>query len=152
MPRNVESRHPITVVIVDDDDDARGLLRVNLDVDGRFNVMTDVDTGEAGLNSALLCKPDVLVLDLMMPGMNGAQVLQEIRDKCPETKVVMWTAATIGVASSLTGDRADLYVAKTEVITDVVDKIAALGSTQPSRLGNGHGRLNGSVPPAPPAR
>jgi DNA-binding NarL/FixJ family response regulator len=118
----------ITVIICDDDDDIRRLLRVNLEIDGRFNVVNDVPTGaEAFLCSISSC-PDVLVLDLMMPGMNGAQVLAEVRNRCPHTKIAMFTAATIGVAASLTGEEADMYLGKSELITDVVNRIASLAT------------------------
>ncbi|MEA2460647.1 MAG: hypothetical protein QOH90_824 [Actinomycetota bacterium] len=117
---------PISVVICDDDDDVRRLLRFNLEIDGRFQVMGDVPTGEEAYVSSMSHCPDVLVLDLMMPGMNGAEVLAEVRKACPGTKVAMFTAATIGVAASLTGDAADAYLGKCELITDVVDKIADL--------------------------
>jgi CheY-like chemotaxis protein len=125
-PSRRPASSPISVVICDDDDDVRRLLRFNLEVDGRFLVMSDVPTGEEAFLSSKTHCPDVLVLDLMMPGMNGAEVLAEVRKTCPATKVAMFTAATIGVAASLTGDAADAYLGKSELITDVVDRIADL--------------------------
>ena len=132
--------NPITTVIVDDDDDVRGVLRANLSVDRRFLFLAEANNGE---DAARLCEehqPDLVVLDLMMPGVNGAQVLQEIRSTCPGTKVAMFTAASVGVASSLTGYEADQYISKTEMILDVMDKLADLA----------HGLLAAPRPPTGP--
>ncbi len=80
------------VLLVDDDDDVRLMTRVNLGFEG-FDIDEAVD-GYDGLASARDHKPDVIVLDVMMPGRDGLDVLREIRDDAAlaDLPVVLLTA------------------------------------------------------------
>lgn len=63
------------VVVVDDDDAVRALLRLNLEMDGHLVVGEAADGCEA-IKATRELRPDVLVLDMMMPGKDGADVLR----------------------------------------------------------------------------
>jgi DNA-binding NarL/FixJ family response regulator len=126
------NRRP-SVVITDDEADVRRLLRVNLEVDGRFQVVADLASGEETLELAWETCPDLLVLDLMMPGMNGAEVLSEIRRRCPSTKIAMFSAASTEAAERLTGRKADAYIPKTADLIEVIDRLASLTHQSPPR-------------------
>lgn len=80
------------VLIVDDDDTIRELLAVGLELEG-FRTATAHD-GFAGLRSAVKEPPDVVVLDMMMPGRDGFTVLDGIRSRAElaDIPVVMLTA------------------------------------------------------------
>jgi two-component system phosphate regulon response regulator PhoB len=80
------------VLLVDDDDDVRLMTRVNLGFEG-FDIDEAVD-GFAGLASARERKPDAIVLDVMMPGRDGLDVLREIRtdEELAGIPVVLLTA------------------------------------------------------------
>jgi DNA-binding response OmpR family regulator len=78
-----------TILVVDDDQRMRRLLRLNLDKDG-YRVVTAED-GPAGLESAELDPPDLILLDVMMPGMDGFTVLQRLRE-FTDVPVVLLTA------------------------------------------------------------
>jgi DNA-binding response OmpR family regulator len=80
------------VLVIDDEPDVLLLCRVNLEFEG-FDVLEAGD-GEQGIDAAVRERPDVIVLDVMMPRMDGFTVLQEL-GKRPETSdipVVMLTA------------------------------------------------------------
>ena len=80
------------VLVVDDDDMVRGLVRDVLEVEG-YDVAVAED-GFAALRRIEADRPDVLVLDVMMPGMDGHAVLQRIRATGGvHLPVVMLTAA-----------------------------------------------------------
>jgi CheY-like chemotaxis protein len=66
-----------TILVVDDEKDLRDALRIKLESTG-FTVIEAVD-GEDGLAKAELHKPDLILLDITMPKMNGHQVLNQIR-------------------------------------------------------------------------
>ena len=66
------------VLLVDDDEDVRLMTRVNLGFEG-FDVREAVD-GHAGLAAARELHPDVIVLDVMMPGLDGLDVLRALRE------------------------------------------------------------------------
>ena len=117
---------PIKVVLADDDDDCRRLLRVAFELDGRFRVVGEASNGPQTVTLTGANHPDVLVLDFMMPGMNGAEVLSQVRKKSPETKVVIYSAASVNATRLLTGMAADAYLGKTPILQDLTDQVAAV--------------------------
>jgi DNA-binding response OmpR family regulator len=81
-----------TVLVVDDEQDIRDLVRFRLEHDG-YRVITATD-GEAGLSLARAERPDLCVLDVMMPKRSGLEVLAELRQD-PATaamRVILLTA------------------------------------------------------------
>ena len=80
------------VLVVDDDADIRGLIEMKLTGAG-YEVVLEAD-GEAGLAAALQEKPDLVVLDWMMPGLTGIEVCRAIRDdpRTARTAVLLLTA------------------------------------------------------------
>jgi DNA-binding response OmpR family regulator len=82
------------VLVCDDDDPTREMLITFLETEG-FEV-SGVPDGPSCLAAVAAERPDVLVLDVMMPGMDGYQVMESLRRDYPnsELKVVMLTAKT----------------------------------------------------------
>lgn len=81
-----------TVLVVDDEQDILDLVRFRLEHDG-YRVITASD-GEAGLTLARTERPDLCVLDVMMPKLSGLEVLARLRDD-PSTaamRVILLTA------------------------------------------------------------
>ena len=66
-----------TVLVVEDDDTLREMLRLHLQHEG-YRVLTAAD-GPAGLSAARTAAPDLVLLDVMMPGMDGFEVLHSLR-------------------------------------------------------------------------
>src|SRR5687768_12544256 len=65
------------ILIVDDDPVILRLLKVNFEMEG-FSVMT-AENGEDGVSTATRETPDIILLDVMMPGMNGLQAAEKLR-------------------------------------------------------------------------
>jgi len=80
------------ILLVDDHPDIVKVVKARLEFN-HFDVMTAL-TGEEGLEKAKKEKPDLIILDVMMPGMNGYEILACLRnDPCTrQTPVVMMTA------------------------------------------------------------
>jgi two-component system chemotaxis response regulator CheY len=78
-------------LIVDDNEFLRAALRTVLLQAGQ-QVVGEARDGETALEKAQLLKPDVVCLDVMMPGKNGLEVLREIKDQFPAMKVIVITA------------------------------------------------------------
>jgi DNA-binding NarL/FixJ family response regulator len=76
-------------VIADDVDDLRLLLRIALDAFGGFDVVAEATDGLEAVELAREHRPDVLLLDLSMPRLDGLEALPLIRAAAPETKVVV---------------------------------------------------------------
>lgn len=83
---------PIRVLIVDDDDLFRTGLRALLEEDG-FDV-ADSASGPAAVRRAPSFTPDVVVMEMNMPGMTGVQATQIVLEAAPQTAVLMLTIAT----------------------------------------------------------
>jgi len=80
------------ILVIDDDPSVRSLVADSLEIEG-YEVCTAED-GFAGLRAIESQKPDCVLLDVMMPGLDGHQVLQRIRaaEERPALPVVMLTA------------------------------------------------------------
>lgn len=78
------------VLVVDDEPSIVTLLRFNLEKAG-FSVITAED-GKAGLDMAMAEKPDLIILDLMLPGMDGMDVCKTLRQEKVKTPIFMLTA------------------------------------------------------------
>ena len=82
----------IRVLIVDDHAVVRLGLRALLDLEDNFSVVGEAESGAVAIVMARQEKPDVVVMDIRMPEMNGIEACQEIRAVSPETKVIMLTS------------------------------------------------------------
>ncbi|MFC1546167.1 response regulator transcription factor [bacterium] len=83
------------IMVIDDEEDFVNLIKIVLERDG-YEVITALD-GETGLEKILEYKPDLVVLDLNLPGINGFQVCKKVREKYlfPEMLILMLTVRTV---------------------------------------------------------
>lgn len=79
----------LQVAIVDDSADIRFLWRALLEVSAEFEVCADAGDGQEAIEIARRLRPDVMLLDLSMPGMGGLEALPLILAESPSTKVVV---------------------------------------------------------------
>jgi DNA-binding response OmpR family regulator len=84
--RSVRPRGPL-VLIIEDTTDLRDLFAAELATDG-FLVIDAVD-GESGIDKAVRFKPDAVVLDLMLPGINGFNVARLLRSRDTSDSMVI---------------------------------------------------------------
>ena len=82
----------IKVLLVEDEDNIRQFTKINLAREG-FEIL-EADSGEKGVELAELNKPDVAVLDIMLPGIDGFEVCKILRNKFPNIVIIMLTAKT----------------------------------------------------------
>jgi two-component system nitrate/nitrite response regulator NarL len=90
------SNEPITVLLVDDHTLFRSGVRSLLQRNPRFTVVGEASDGVDGVKRAMQFKPDVILLDLHMPGMTGVETLQLILQGWPEAAVIMLTVSEEG--------------------------------------------------------
>ena len=156
------SGRPIAVMLVDDSAVIRGLLRRWLEEAPDIAVVATAGDGEAALRTAASAKPDVLVLDVEMPRLDGISALPRLLKADPELKVIMSSTLTLRNAEislrALKLGAAD-YVAKPSSARELhavdgfrrelVAKVRALGAARPRRDRPLAAAL--SSPPAEPA-
>lgn len=82
----------VRVVIVDDDALVRAALRLILESDSGVTVLGEGSDGRSGYDAARSLRPDVVLMDLHMPGTDGVWATAQIAADCPDTKVLMLTA------------------------------------------------------------
>ena len=95
----MNDKHKIRVLIIDDHAILRMGLTSLLETVGDIDVVGDASNGEAGLRKALRLKPDVILLDLMMPGIDGVETMRRLRDSIPAVRVLVLT--TFGTADGI---------------------------------------------------
>ena len=84
----------IQVMVVDDHPVMRRGLRGVLEASGRFEVVGQAGDGEEAVRTAEELKPEVIVMDVIMPGKDGIDACREIMELLPDTRVMMLTAST----------------------------------------------------------
>lgn len=113
-----------TVVIVDDDEDIRDALRLLFELED-FDVVAEAANGLDAIPLVLQHRPQVVVIDYLMPLMNGATLAQVVRGVSPDTKIVAFSAVLQSKPAW-----ADAYLSK-ERIQDVAPLITALIPSRP---------------------
>lgn len=78
--------------IVEDNDLTRQMVKAMLMKVRYFDVVGDAATGELAVASAHLAKPDLILADIGLPGMDGIEMIKKIREKNPEIRAIMLTA------------------------------------------------------------
>ena len=125
------------VLIVEDNHSLAFGLRNNLEIEG-YDV-TVADDGPSGLAAARQIRPDLIVLDLMIPGMDGYRVLRQIREDGMTMPVLILTAKG-EEADKVLGFRlgADDYVTKPFGVLELLARVGALlRRSRPAAAGGG---------------
>lgn len=81
----------VSVVVVDDTDHVRTMLVEMLELDG-FSVVGQAGSGEDALALVGSCDPDVVIMDLKMPGLDGLETTRRLKESRPDQWVILYTA------------------------------------------------------------
>ena len=112
------------ILIVDDEKNIVDIIAYNLKKEG-YEAIVAYD-GEAGLNLALSEDLELIILDIMMPGLDGFEVCQRIRKKNLEVPIIMLTARVEEVDKVLGFDLgADDYVTKPFGVKELIARVKA---------------------------
>lgn len=80
---------PTRIVLVEDHPDVRGVIGALLAYEDRFALVGEAENGEQGIAVAQRERPDVVLLDLAMPVMDGLTALPIIQESVPEAKIIV---------------------------------------------------------------
>jgi two-component system, NarL family, response regulator NreC len=117
----------ITILLADDHKIFRESLRILLERQGDFQIVGEAADGEQAVTFADQFQPNVVVLDLAMPGLNGLDALRLIKDQHPGILIVVLSAhvdENFVVRAFQTG--ADAYVFKEQSVADLVQAVRAV--------------------------
>jgi DNA-binding response OmpR family regulator len=116
-----------TVLVIDDEKDLLELVRYNLEKE-HLDVITAND-GQSGLEIGLKHKPDLVLLDLMMPGMNGMEVCKQLRADARTSRVpIIMLTAKAAETDKIVGLEmgADDYITKPFSVRELIARVRAV--------------------------
>jgi DNA-binding NarL/FixJ family response regulator len=118
---------PIRILIADDHAVVRYGLKTILGAHEGWEVCGEAKSGAEALALALQLRPHIVILDLSMPGMSGIDALRAIRERLPETQVVVLTLHfSQHLVREIVKAGARGYVMKSDADRDLVDAISAV--------------------------
>ncbi len=115
---------PARVLVADDDVLTRRLLRHAVDAEAALELVGEAADGTEALALAHVLAPDVVVLDISMPGLDGLAVAARVRPALPNCAIVVFSASDAEAQALAAG--ADCFVAKAAGPAAVVHAAAAL--------------------------
>lgn len=114
----------IRVLVADDLPEIRTLVRTNLEFDGRFDIVGEASNGLEAVDLVHSQKPDVVILDLAMPEMDGLAAIAKIRQSSPATKILVLSAFADDHNSGLVRELgANAFIAKDRPMDEVIEKL-----------------------------
>ncbi len=116
------------ILIIDDDAQIRQLVRMALE--GAGHNVVEASNGQDGLNRLSLSPPDVVMVDIVMPGLDGIETIRRLRADIPNLRIVALSGGgTYGFTDYLKYARmlgADEAIAKPVSLKDLVARVASL--------------------------
>lgn len=114
------------VLIADDVVYFRTLVRYSLDPD-RFEVVGEAGDGSEAVRQAAATQPDVVVLDLSMPVMDGLEAIPAIKERSPRTKIVVLSGLeAVDMEAQARELGADAYLEKGTDLDELIQMLTAL--------------------------
>ncbi len=122
---------PLRVVLADDHAMVRQGIRQFLEEEGEIAVVAEAADGEETLRLLARHRPDVVVLDIQMPGMSGIEVMREVHTRFPEVRVLILTAYDDEpYILALLRAGADGYILKSAEAEDLVRAVRSVAAGQ----------------------
>lgn len=114
----------IEMVIVDDDASFRRRIRDVLSAEPDMEIVGEAANGHEALRKARELKPNLITMDVRMPGMNGLEALRRLKDEMPETKIIVLTMYDLlEYREAAKASGASDYVVKRDLIDALIPAI-----------------------------
>jgi two-component system response regulator NreC len=113
-----------TIVLAEDHQIVRQGLRALLEPEADFQIVGEASDGSEALQLAERVRPDVMIVDLMMPGLNGLEVTHQVARRSPKTRVIILSAFdNEAYVTEALGNGAAGYVLKKSSAADLVQAV-----------------------------
>jgi DNA-binding NarL/FixJ family response regulator len=117
----------LRVLIVDDTAIVRVVIRRTLETDARFEVVGEAFNGREAIEQSIVCQPDIVLLDLAMPEMDGLEALPHITVAAPTARVIVLSAFSPDqMATRAISAGACAYLEKNRLARELVPGILAV--------------------------
>lgn len=122
------------ILVVDDNANMRRLLRSYIESNTQFKICGEAANGAEAIERAKELRPDVVLLDLTLPGMSGTDAARELKRVMPNLKIILFTMHADGVNETLASMFSiDRVIAKSDAITKLGEHLKALMPTDGSK-------------------
>lgn len=135
------------MVLADDHDVVRRGLAMVLEAEGEFKVIAEVRNGQEAIEAAVRLRPDLVLLDVKMPVLDGVQAARLIKQEAPAVRILMLTGITASPATlAMFQGAADGYILKDATPAELLDAVRTVAAGKPYLQGSIIRRLFGAVP------
>jgi DNA-binding NarL/FixJ family response regulator len=119
----------IRVLLADDTPEIRRLIRLNLELDGRFEIVGEAADGAEAVALAESLRPDAVILDLAMPVMDGLQAIPLILESCPASRILVLSGFDHSRMEARAREQgAHGYLEKGAAFVQIADTLIELGA------------------------
>lgn len=120
----------LTIAVVDDAVDVRVLVKTRLRRSGRFEVVGEGADGAEAVSLAREHRPDLMLLDVSMPGVDGLEALPGVLEASPTTRVVLFSGfEEQGLADRALELGASAFIEKSASVEELVGRLVKVGSS-----------------------
>jgi DNA-binding NarL/FixJ family response regulator len=121
----------ISILIADDNTRLRGLIRRMLTQEPDLQVVGEADDGAEAIRLTHLLRPDIILMDLGMPRVNGLEATRRIKAERPETKIIILTVHTEDAyRRAAEANGSDAFLLKRTIMTTLLPAIRRVYSPQ----------------------
>lgn len=119
-------RWPTRVLLVDDAAATRRFVRAVLEASNAFDVVAEAADGEQAVELAAIAQPDLVLLDLLMPGDDAARIVEGLTRAAPGSMIVVLSGADQALAAPLLDQGVAAFVSKGATADELVGRLLAL--------------------------
>lgn len=114
------------VLIADDSDTVRGVIRAFLDKCLNVEICAETSDGRETVEWALALRPDLIILDVLMPKLNGIEVASLLRKNLPGSKIILFTMYGEYVQALASAAGVDIVLPKPDGLTPLMRAIESV--------------------------
>lgn len=127
LPRQPGSAKPKTILIADDNERVRTVVRQALERETGFKVCGEATDGTDAVSKAKELEPDLVILDVRMPGLNGVEVAGILRYALPKIRIIFVTMYAEDIGENLMSVfHIDAVLSKANGLTRLVEHVESL--------------------------
>jgi DNA-binding NarL/FixJ family response regulator len=114
-----------TILVVDDFEPWRSKVREILQARPEWDVIGEASDGQEAIEKAIEMQPDIILVDMGMPFLNGIEAAKVIRQRCPKSKILFFTQnSDLDLRNEAMGMGAAGYVLKTNAANELLEAIS----------------------------